>query len=287
VFLQNFYNKFPQYRSKDLYVTGESYGGHYVPAISAFIHQQNQQTAFPKINLAGLAVGNGWVDPEIQAGSYGPYAYTHNLITSDDLQQVQQAYAQCKSDLDNNDYNDAFWDCTEVFDTVLDYAGNINYYDVRKQCNPPPLCYDLSSITNYLNQPSVQSQLGVNITWESCNMDVYTAMETTDFDYSYIDDVALLLQYYPVIFYNGNYDLICNFYGTAALLNSMQWSGQNQFVNAQNVTWSVGGQPAGSARNYNNLTFVVVFNAGHMVPHDQGQNALDLLNHLLNGQPFK
>jgi len=286
VFLQNFFAQYPQYSQLPLFVTGESYGGHYVPAISAYIHQQNQQTGFPKINLKGLAVGNGWVDPLIQAGSYGPFAETHGLITSDELTQVQQQYQICATDINNQDYTDAFSDCSATFDAVLNFAGNINYYDIRTQCDPPPLCYDLDPITNYLNQPSVQQTLGVNTTWESCNFDVYAAMESTDFEYSYRDDIALLLQYYPVIFYNGNYDLICNFYGTSALLDQMPWSGQTQWVHAPNVTWHVGGQPAGSARNYQTLTYVVVYNAGHMVPHDQGANALDLLNHLLTGQPF-
>jgi len=286
VFLQNFMAKYPQYAKLPFYVTGESYGGHYVPAISAFIQRENHDTGYPKINLKGLAIGNGWIDPLIQAGSYGPFAWANGLITSDELQDVQQAYAQCESDINNGDYSDAFWDCTEVFDTVLEYAGNINYYDIRKQCNPPPLCYDLDPITEYLNQASVQKQLGVNQTWQTCNMNVYSAMETSDFDYSYLDDIPLLLTENRVIFYNGNYDLICNFFGTSALLNSMQWPGQNGFLKAPNTTWTVSGSSAGTFRTYQNLTYVVVANAGHMVPHDQGANALNLLSHLLTGQPF-
>jgi carboxypeptidase C (cathepsin A) len=285
-FLQNFMAKYPQYSQLPFFVTGESYGGHYVPSISAFIHQQNQNTGFPKINLQGLAIGNGWIDPLIQAGSYGPFAYGNSLITSDELAQVQSDYATCASDINSGDYADAFYDCTTVFDDVLDYAGNINYYDIRKQCNPPPLCYNLDYITDYLNQESVQNTLGVNITWESCDMDVYAAMEATDFEYSFRDDIPILLENYRVIFYNGNYDLICNFYGTYALLNSMQWSGQSGFIKAANTTWSVAGKAAGNFRTYDNLSFVVVYNAGHMVPHDQGANALDLLSHLLTGKPF-
>jgi len=128
--------------------------------------------------------------------------------------------------------------------------------------------------------------LGVNQTWETCNYDVYSYFESTDFEVSYRDDLPILLQNYPVVIYNGNFDLICNYFGEAATLNSMPWPGQQGFLNAANVTWTVNGQAAGSARSYDNLTFVVVYNAGHMVPHDQGQNALDLLNHLLTGKPF-
>jgi hypothetical protein len=40
-------------------------------------------------------------------------------------------------------------------------------------------------IPEYLNSPAVQKQLGVNITWESCNMDVYAGFESYDFENSY------------------------------------------------------------------------------------------------------
>jgi len=288
-FLTNFYVKYPQYVKLPLYITGESYGGHYVPAVSANILAMNQKNPKIKMPLAGLSIGNGWVDPLIQAGSYGPYAAGHGLLTQSELASVQTQYATCASDINNGDYDDAFWDCTGVFDDVLGYAGNINYYDIRKQCNPPPLCYDLDPITQYLNQASVKQHLGVpnDITWAACNDTVYSFFEFTDFDYSYVDDVVYLLTSVPVLFYNGNYDLICNFYGTSALLNAMVWPGQSGFNSATNGTWTgPDGAQAGTFRTYQGLTYVVVFNAGHMVPHDQGQNALDLLNHLITGKPF-
>ena len=43
----------------EFYVFGESYGGHYVPAISKRIYDGNQNNEGLKINLAGLGVGNG------------------------------------------------------------------------------------------------------------------------------------------------------------------------------------------------------------------------------------
>ena len=37
-FLVKFIAKYPEFNSRELFITGESYAGHYIPAISAFIH---------------------------------------------------------------------------------------------------------------------------------------------------------------------------------------------------------------------------------------------------------
>lgn len=61
-------------------------------------------------------------------------------------------YPQCQQLIHQKRYQEAFGVCSQILGTVLGYAGNINFYDVRKKCTYPPLCYDFSSITKYLNQ---------------------------------------------------------------------------------------------------------------------------------------
>lgn len=56
-FLLQFYAKFPQFAGREFYISGESYAGQYLPAIAAKIIQMKN----PKINLKGVAIGNGWV----------------------------------------------------------------------------------------------------------------------------------------------------------------------------------------------------------------------------------
>lgn len=47
-----------------LSVPMQSYAGKYVPAISFYIHKNNP-TAKVKINLVGMAIGDGLCDPEM------------------------------------------------------------------------------------------------------------------------------------------------------------------------------------------------------------------------------
>jgi vitellogenic carboxypeptidase-like protein len=40
--LQQFYGVFPDQMAAPLYITGESYAGHYIPGIAALIHRKNE-----------------------------------------------------------------------------------------------------------------------------------------------------------------------------------------------------------------------------------------------------
>ena len=75
-FFSNFYKEFPEYLEKPLYLFGESYAGHYVPAIAHKIWSENKNDANTKIPLAGLAIGNGLTDPSVQYKYYAEMGHT-------------------------------------------------------------------------------------------------------------------------------------------------------------------------------------------------------------------
>lgn len=55
-FLVNWLEKFPQYKNRDFYITGESYAGHYVPQLADTILSHNKNANQSVINLKGVAV---------------------------------------------------------------------------------------------------------------------------------------------------------------------------------------------------------------------------------------
>lgn len=55
-FLVNWFERFPEYKSRDFYLTGESYAGHYVPQLANLILLNNKKTNQTLINLKGIAV---------------------------------------------------------------------------------------------------------------------------------------------------------------------------------------------------------------------------------------
>ncbi|KAF6153275.1 hypothetical protein GIB67_003465 [Kingdonia uniflora] len=55
-FLVNWFKRFPQYKSNEFYIAGESYAGHYVPQLAEIIYDWNQKTTTKEnyINLKGF-----------------------------------------------------------------------------------------------------------------------------------------------------------------------------------------------------------------------------------------
>ncbi|KAF7137876.1 hypothetical protein RHSIM_Rhsim07G0231400 [Rhododendron simsii] len=58
IFLVNWLERFPQYKNRDFYITGESYAGHYVPQLACTILSNNKITNQTVINLKGIAVSS-------------------------------------------------------------------------------------------------------------------------------------------------------------------------------------------------------------------------------------
>ena len=86
-----------------------------------------------------------------------------------------------------------------------------------------------------------------------------------------------------VLVYSGDKDFVCNWRGGEAWTNAVEWSGQKEFNSAPYKEWLVNGQPAGQLKQYKNFQFLRVYNAGHMVPMDQPNNSLVMLQTFMMG----
>ncbi|OWZ03773.1 Serine protease [Phytophthora megakarya] len=306
-FLQGFFEKHPELAGRDFYITGESYGGHYVPVAAHYLWQQNKANVGTSkyINLKGIAIGNGLTQASIQMPHYIDMAidnaYNISLVDVAELDEMKAAVPVCISLLEQCPQNvtacaDGEDFCMEnLFEPMLK-AGR-NPYDIRLPCKNEDggdNCYDMSYVSKYLDAPNVREALGVNSkrvgAWKECNSKTYNAfMKTADpakpFN-SYVAD--LLNEDVRVLIYAGDADLVCNWYGNDAWTRALQWEGRDGFNAAPETAFiTTNGTNAGVVRSLNNqFTFLRVFNSGHMVPQDQPAVALDMLNKFLKNETF-
>jgi serine carboxypeptidase-like clade 1 len=85
--LKGFYEKFPERQKLDLFLTGESYAGIYVPKLAQQILQHKDKEVYPQ--LKGFAVGDGCLGTEtgVCGGGFGPwwdviFLYGHGQIST-------------------------------------------------------------------------------------------------------------------------------------------------------------------------------------------------------------
>jgi Serine carboxypeptidase len=90
----------------------------------------------------------------------------------------------------------------------------------------------------------------------------------------------------PMLVYNGDRDMTTNMVGQELILNEMDWKGKKGWLDAPRGLWNVNDYPAGWSKEYEGLTFIVIYNSGHMVPYNQPGPASDLVTRFLTKKSF-
>lgn len=164
-------------------------------------------------------------------------------------------------------------------------ATGLNPYDIRKECGNNPLCYDFSAETKFMDSAATREALGVvkqSHKWASCNYGINMKFHT-DWMKDFSPFVAdLVNDGIPALIYAGDVDFICNYMGNKAWTYNLEWKGKDEFQAATEHDWN----GVGMARTAEGLTFLQIYDAGHMVPTDQPEVALDMLKTFVSGEPF-
>ncbi|XP_037029414.1 probable serine carboxypeptidase CPVL isoform X2 [Bradysia coprophila] len=79
-FLRQFFLLFPEYITNPFYLAGQSYGGHFAPAVGTALHQRNECKRETRINFQGMLLIAPWTNPFAQVDSYADYMYQTGLI---------------------------------------------------------------------------------------------------------------------------------------------------------------------------------------------------------------
>ncbi|GAB9473947.1 Serine protease family s10 [Globisporangium polare] len=309
-FLQGFIEKHPELKGRPLYLTGESYAGHYVPAAAHYIWQENEAmnktNATVHLNLQGIAIGNGLVNPVIQsqhALDMVENAYNITIMNASTLATAKAALPECTKLLE--DCQDSSLKCVEALmycqEKILSAltSSQRNQYDIRMACDAADSmnCYDdaMANATAYLNLPAVRAHLNVSEEhakkWEACNAAVGMgfAMDIMRGYESYVADLLNDAKI-RVLIYAGDADLVCNWYGNQAWTLALDWDHTREFNAAKERAYVVkgnGATRAGTVRAFEKqFTFIRIFNSGHMVPYDQPVVALDLISRFLRNEAF-
>ncbi|KAM0021042.1 putative carboxypeptidase D [Helianthus debilis subsp. tardiflorus] len=293
-FLLNWLERFPAYKGRDFYLTGESYAGHYVPQLSQAIVRYNKANPGSPINIKGYMVGNALTDDYSDHVGLFQFLWAAGLISD-------QTYKKSNELCNKESFIHPSRACEEITDVATQEMGNIDPYSIftpactansatkrlkrRWHVGHIGQSYDPCTAeyaTAYFNLPEVQNALhayhfNASGTWEPCSMDIYN---------SWKDSPISVLDVYQELISSGL--RIWIFSGDTDGVLPVTCARQS--INALNLTtvgpwrpWYEGDQVGGWTQEYEGLTFVAVKGAGHEVPLHKPKEALTLLKSFLTG----
>ncbi|XP_062111097.1 serine carboxypeptidase-like 50 [Humulus lupulus] len=273
--ITSFFESNPSFKSRPLYITGESYAGKYVPAIGSYILKKNAEFPSPnRINLAGVAIGNGMTDPAAQVGVLADMAYFTGFVNEKQKMKLAKLQSEAVALTEAGNWSAAADARSRALNSFQKMTGLATLYDFTKR-EP----YKTNLVEELLRNDDVKRALGVKrrVVFEGCNFLVSKAMHE-DMMKSAKHMVESLVKESRVLLYQGHLDLrALGVVPTEAWVRSLNWEGIEGFLSAEKEVWTVNGEVAGYVQRWGSLTNAVVLGAGHMVPTDQALNSLSMI----------
>lgn len=144
-FTKRFMEVFPDMNTRDMYLTGESYAGHYVPNLAVRMLLGNEDikksgSTKGLLNLRGFMVGNPWTSATIDNRAAVDFWADHGLVLEEDAARAHQI---CNYDnigplavrnignASKGAFGAAYGaSCNELVNRMMDSFDNINIYDI-------------------------------------------------------------------------------------------------------------------------------------------------------------
>ncbi|XP_057987120.1 serine carboxypeptidase-like 42 isoform X2 [Hevea brasiliensis] len=306
IFLLKWYQKFPEFKSRELFLTGESYAGHYIPQLADALLDHNARSTGFKFNIKGVAIGNPLLRLDRDVPATYEFFWSHGMI-SDEIGLKVMNECQFDDYTFSNPHNVTV-SCNEAIAEANSIVGDyINNYDVildvcypslaeqelrlRKMATKISVGVDVCMTLErsfYFNLPEVQKALHANRTnlpyrWSMCS----GVVEYSDTDGN-MDMLPILKKIIknriPVWVFSGDQDSVVPLLGSRTLVRELAHD-LNFKITVPYGAWFHKGQVAGWATEYGNLlTFATVRGAAHMVPYSQPSRALHLFSSFVRGR---
>eukprot|EP00938_MAST-03A_sp_MAST-3A-sp1_P004345 g4345.t1 len=301
-FLKAFFDEYEDARSRDLYISGESYAGIYVPLLT----QRVMTDEFMSKQLKGVAIGNGCIGYGV-SGACGIDSLDLFVSVLEigapgvERERLSNVRDRCSNGLDRGLSPDQLSSsCRSEMNDLFREVAQYDQYSWGSACVPGEIgnwgdgssftCGASAALASFLAQREMQIALHViepNAsktqewqTWDGDWTDYEIIVEDAQPAYREILDKNI-----PLLIYNGLRDTavpwigalrwIPRVVGTNASSSRRLWGCHDgdSFLKGGHVTTYKGGL----------LTFVTVEGAGHLVPSERPKLAFAMISSFLRG----
>lgn len=298
----------------------ESYGGKYGPSFAAYWEQQNLRRKLSpdfknktlEVRLSSLGIIQGCVDDLVQGRFYPIFANNNtygikalsladqqasasSFLGPDGCQQLIQNCRNTAAYLDPENYGDnvkanqvcqaASTNCNKNLIGPVSNSGR-DVYDITQKV---PSTFPSSAYLEYLNTAEVQAAIGVAVNYtETQDFIADSFKQTGDYERGdQISDMAFLLSLgVRIALIYGDRDFICNWVGGEAVSFAIaaNSSSHSSFYSAGYADIVVNETYVGGVvRQFGNLSFSRIYDAGHLVPAYQPETMFVVFSRIIMG----
>ncbi|XP_027331669.1 serine carboxypeptidase-like 43 isoform X3 [Abrus precatorius] len=279
VFMLKWYEKFPSYRTRELFLTGESYAGHYIPQLTNALLDHNARSTGFKFNIKGVAIGNPLLRLDRDAPATYEYFWSHGMISD-------EVGLAIMNDCDFDDYDHASphnlsHSCNKaIYEANIIVGDYINNYDVILDvCYPSIVEQELRLKKMALHA----NRTNLPYSWSMCSR--VLNYSDTDGNINILPILKRIVQkHIPVWIFSGDQDSVVPLLGSRTLIRELAHELKFK-ISVPYGAWFHKGQVGGWVTEYGNLlTFATVRGAAHMVPYAQPARALHLFSSFVRGR---
>ncbi|KAF9624052.1 hypothetical protein IFM89_007750 [Coptis chinensis] len=304
-FLIEWFKKFPNFKSNEFYITGESYAGHYVPQLAELIHDRNKGASSDSvINFKGFMIGNAVINEDTDQTGFVEYAWSHAIISD---QLYHTILKECDFKRENQTTT-----CGLLIRGFLQAYSDIDIYSIyspvcltseERRRSPSKLVTAPRAFTQhdlwhtlpsgydpctedytikYFNRQDVQKALHANVTqlkypYSSCSNVIRKWLDSAETTLPIIQ--KLLNAGLRIWVYSGDTDGRVPVTSTRYSVNELKMKVKEGWR-----AWFHRRQVAGWVATYEGgLTLATVRGAGHQVPVFAPAQSLTLLSHFISG----
>lgn len=302
-----FFTKLPEFQKVPLYIFSESYGGKMAASFALALHKA-ASAGKVQCNFRGVALGDGWLSPLDSMSSWAQYLYGLSLLDGAEVKLVDKAVAEVRKAIVSGRTAKAteLWASLEAL--VEHLTNGVDWYNVLRPlpkslysanvslAEKDPLYrvfqrhvsrFYADPLYSLMNGP-IKEKLHVipkNVTWGGQSAEVFSAL-VGDFVRPAVSVVDRLLNEtdLKVVVYNGQFDLIVDSLGTMHWVDEIDWPGIADFRRAVKKPIVIGDATVAFYKSYKNLAMFWILRAGHMVPADAPQAAIEMVHMILGGK---
>lgn len=277
-----------RYGKKDnpLYIFGLSYGGKIAPLVGeGLMTAQEDGSAVATVNLKGVGIGSGWIDPLSIVESYGKHYYERGYITKKVRKEVEAQIKVASGMIKKKDNCAVMGYLVEdgvILKKIREATGILNWYNLRKGYEPAKYFRGVTASLKYVQRVHNLLPVGgrsLEIANGGVNFTAYDYLACSIAVSSKKEVDALLKRKIRVMVYGGEDDGMVPPMSTSAWLSSLTSDPTKDWLDHERKPWAVQGQVAGfwRADDENLLNEVLILGAGHMVEMDQPQVTKEML----------